>query len=104
MINGIIKSIFDGYRDSEDTKKRMHESNFNELDETEFLFSSDFMNQMYFSAKTADDCCMIMNYLERYRCVDAGIESYDDVYYQTAAKLKRKLKEEGKRGSRGYSF
>lgn len=104
MINGIIKSIFDGYRDSEVTKKRQYESSFNELDETEFLFSSDYMNQLYFSAKTADDCWTIMNYLERYQCVDAGIESYDEVYYQTAAKLKRKLKEEEKRGNRGYSF
>ncbi|EWG08341.1 hypothetical protein [Cytobacillus firmus] len=104
MINGILKSIFDGYKESEVTKRRMYESSFNDLDETEFLFSSAYLNQLYFSAKTADDCCTIMNYLERYQCVDAGIESYDEIYYQTAAKLKRKLKEEERRGSRGYSF
>lgn len=104
MINGILKSILDGYRESEVTKRRQYESNFNELDETEFLFSSDYLNQLYFSAKTTDDCLTIMNYLERYQCVDAGIESYDNVYYQTAAKLKRKLKEEERHGSRGYSF
>jgi hypothetical protein len=104
MINGILRSIFDGYRESEVTKKSRHKSSFNELDETEFLFSSDYLNQLYFSAKTADDCWTIMNYLERYQCVDCGIESYDEVYYQTATKLKRKLKEEERRGRGDNSF
>ncbi|KON88910.1 hypothetical protein AF332_20330 [Sporosarcina globispora] len=51
MINGILKSIFDGYKKREVTKRRQYESSFTELDETEFLFSSDYLNQLYFSAK-----------------------------------------------------
>lgn len=100
MINNLIWSMFEGYKDSETTKQKQHDNNYLELQYTPFLFSSNHLESLYENAQTTQDCNMIMSYLRKHNCIDQGIYNYDRIYNYTNEKLEKLHKREEKRN--GY--
>lgn len=90
----LFQSIFAGYRESEVTKRKQHDHKFEELDHFPMLFSSAYLNTLYYEAGTPEECDTLMAYMARHNCVDEGIESYDRIFWKTSNKMKRLLKED----------
>ncbi|MCA1027345.1 hypothetical protein LCM23_14700 [Cytobacillus kochii] len=89
FINNIIQTAVKAYLETDEIKKKHHDRQYNELDHTPFLFSSDYLNHLSNQANSIEDCNKIMEYLEKYECVDQDIRSYDSIYYCTLNKTNK---------------
>lgn len=85
----IIRSMFEGYRESESVIKRNHDRQFEELEYYPMLFSSQHLTHLYYEAETPEECDQIMAYMFRFKCVNEGIHSYDEVFGKLNKKYKR---------------
>lgn len=74
MLSGFVKSMFDGYRD---VKKDDYSQQFAELEWTPFLFSSDYLNDMYSKATTKEQHETILGHLYRHEATD--VDSYQSI-------------------------
>jgi hypothetical protein len=77
MLNEIIRGIFDGYRTADSTIKKKHDYMFQELEETPFLYSSEYMWKVYHEAESEEECLQVIRYLDKYTTGVA--ESYNNV-------------------------
>jgi hypothetical protein len=93
MLNEIIRSIFQGYRESEVVRSRKHEQQYEELKEYPMLFSSSYLHELCYKAETVEECEEILSYINRYGTYTSGIESYEEVFGKARRKAKR-IKEE----------
>lgn len=75
MINPFIKSLFDGYAEAKKGKRK--ELQWEELEHTPFLFSSDYLNEMYEEAESKEDYETILDHL--YRNDATEISNYADI-------------------------
>lgn len=77
VLSGFVKSMFDGYRN---VKKDDYSQQFSELDWTPFLFSSDYLNDMYSNATTKEQHETILDYLYRHNATE--VSSYQAIEQQ----------------------
>lgn len=85
MINGIIRSIFEGYRPYALDKKRNWE--YEDLNSTPFLHGSDHLWRKYHEAESEEEVLAVIRHMRRHHT--DGIESYDKVWGASWDKLKK---------------
>lgn len=75
MLNNFIKSVFDGY--AEATKDKRRKRAYEELEQTPFLFSSKYLNELHEEAETKDEYESILDHMYRHDATE--VDSYYDI-------------------------
>lgn len=91
----LLWSIFEGYKEAK--KDEFHQRKFDELSNYPMLFSSNYLNELLWEAGDLQDLHDLLHYMERYNCVDVGIETYDKVYYKAKDQYKKMWEKENKK-------
>ncbi|MCK6203913.1 hypothetical protein KZX50_00430 [Bacillus infantis] len=75
MLNSIVKSFFDGYHEAKKDEKR--DWQYKELEQTPFLFSSNYLDEMYEGASDKQEYENILEHLYRHNATE--IDSYAEI-------------------------
>jgi len=76
-MSGFVKSLFDGYKEAKVKSGAYKKRAFEELDQTPFLFSSDYLNELYNQAEEKEDYESILDHLYRHDAVE--VDSYANI-------------------------
>lgn len=89
MLNDFIKSVFEGYNEAPSTKRKKLDWQYEELEETPYLFSSNYLYSLVDAAEDEEDLQSVFNHLKRHRT--DGIDSYDKLFGKASKKYKKML-------------
>lgn len=74
----MLKGFFDGL--SEHRQKYAKQSDFDHLEHTEYLYSSDYLRSLYGRSRNEDQHYHLMNYMERFDVTDKEYKGYHNLY------------------------
>jgi hypothetical protein len=82
---GVFRSIFQAY--AEHRRKHRKMSEFEYLDHTPYLHSSDYLRELYRGADTKEKKQKLFDYIERFEVVDKQYKGYYSLYEQIGREL-----------------
>lgn len=89
---GILQSIFQAY--AEHRKKHRSIRDFEYLDHTPYLHSSDYLRELYHGADTREKKQKLFDYMERFEVDDKQYKGYYSLYHRIGKELGHIEKEE----------
>jgi hypothetical protein len=82
---GVFQSIFQAY--AEHRKRHRKMSEFEYLDQTPYLHSSDYLRELYRGADTKEKKQKLLDYIERFEVDDRQYKGYYSLYEQIGKEL-----------------
>jgi hypothetical protein len=82
---GVLQSIFQAYTEHRKRHRKMNE--FEYLDQTPYLYSSDYLRELYRGADTKEKKQKLFNYMERFEVDDKQYKGYYSLYQQIGKEL-----------------
>jgi len=70
----VLKGLFDGY--SEHRSRHAKQADFEHLQETEYLYSSDYLQSLYGRSGSCEQKTILLDYMERFEVNDRDYEGY----------------------------
>jgi hypothetical protein len=83
--NGVLQTIFQTY--AEHRKKHRKMSEFNYLDHTPYLHSSDYLRELYKGADTKEKKQKLFDYIERFEVASKEYKGYYSLYQRIGIEL-----------------
>ena len=83
----LIKGVAEGYSEAPSIKRKKLDWAYEELEETPYLYSSNYLYELVDDAETQDDLLCVFEHLERHQT--HGIESYDKLFGKAAKKYRK---------------
>jgi hypothetical protein len=82
---GVLQSIFQAYVKHRKQHRKMNE--FEYLDQTPYLHSSDYLRELYRGADTKEKKQKLFNYIERFEVDDKQYKGYYSLYQRIGREL-----------------
>jgi hypothetical protein len=82
---GVLQSIFQAYAEHRRRHRKMNE--FEYLDQTLYLHSSDYLRELYRGADTKEKKQKLFDYMERFEVDDKQYKGYYSLYHRIGKEL-----------------
>ncbi|QXJ39615.1 hypothetical protein BV455_02981 [Parageobacillus caldoxylosilyticus] len=82
---GVLQSIFQAY--AEHRRRHRKTNEFEYLDQTPYLHSSDYLKELYYGADTKEKKQKLFDYIQRFEVNDKEFRGYYSLYEQIGKEL-----------------